>query len=507
MRRSTPARLTAWAAVGFFSFGFAWIVGLAPFTGIDEFDHGYRAVSVAAGHWRAGGPTAPPELARGDLIRVRGDVVKAASAACNRLPYTRAYNCRAYQDPPGNEVVVASSAGRYNPVYYWIVGTAAKPFRGDAALSALRLAGLLMCTALFAAAVRASLIGARTIWPMTAVLVAGLPTTVYSAALSAPNGTEMLAGLAVWSTLLALTTRRERPGWLYASGAVAAALLISLHTLGLFWLGLILVAIALLSGVRRTLGALRPRSALDLGAAVLVAAVSVFEVAWVVLARTNAVPSKTVAMLHSVWSLLPREMMLWPLQAIGAYPFRDEPAPLPVYGLVIALVLGILLAARPALRTERRLRRCLGFVVLCSFAIPAAATVLTYDRLGMTWQGRYGMPFTFGFFLLVGLALDRRPPPRHVPTGVFVLFSGCWALAQALGPISVSLRQRHNVGLVNASGWNPPSLLLLAALAAVGGLCYLVALSNLQTKLVGDAPGIAGEAPVLERVPEPGPAR
>ena len=105
----------------------AWLVGVPPFRGMDEWDHAYRAAAVAEGEWVA----EPTEATRGTgaVLRVPEHIVAAARPECERLPYTKAGDC--VGRPEGETVLIASGAGRYHPAFYALIGHPAKPFAGS----------------------------------------------------------------------------------------------------------------------------------------------------------------------------------------------------------------------------------------------------------------------------------------------------------------------------------------------------------------------------------------
>ncbi len=125
----------------------AWILALPPFRGSDEFDHAYRAAGVASGQWRL---TEYAREGRGMVVEVPADLVAAASGQCDSLKYTGHDNCHPISDAGDGRVTVATAAGNYNPLFYWVIGTAAKPFHGAAALYAMRIATAVLCAVGFA---------------------------------------------------------------------------------------------------------------------------------------------------------------------------------------------------------------------------------------------------------------------------------------------------------------------------------------------------------------------
>jgi hypothetical protein len=402
------------------------------------------------------------------LIPVRSDIVQAANPACAKLPYTGPYNCLPVRDLGNGEVLVASGASRYNPLYYAYVGTLARPWHGNASLYAMRIASMLLCAGLFAFVVNIMSRGAQSRWPISAALLAVLPTTVYSSTLAAPNGAEMLAGLAVWAALLDIARTRQKDMWAYAGLGMAAAVLVNLHTLGAVWLVLIFVSICILVGLRQVLTSLRPESRAQAIVLATSIALMIFEVSWTVVSRPNDPAIAEPTLTTSVWPLLPGEMMLWPLQAVAAFPFRDEPAPLIVYAISL-LILSVLavLAMRAA---GGRMRLTIAFVALASYAVPTALSVISFSRLGLSWQGRYGMPFTVGLILLFGLALETTRTPLH--RTVVTLSLGALMVMHASGQIAVLVSQKRDLVLVHATGWWAPEPLVLVVLATAAGIAW-----------------------------------
>lgn len=460
--------ITLLAGAGFLLVQLGWILSISPHYGIDEFDHALRASSVAAGHWEPGDNAPPPSLGRGDLIPVRHDVAASVRTACESRPYTKVYNCEPSQDLGNGEVLIASGASRYNPTYYAVVGIIAAPFHGTLNLYALRIATALVACVLFMLTIWLAAGRARTLWPVAVIVFAALPTTVYSASIATPNGVEMITGIGVWVALLAVADRRGDPGQrrsAYLLLALFVAVLVNVHTLGILWLALIAVAVAAIHGPRTTLKALVPRSRLERVAAGISGFAVAFEVVWVLVARTNNPATERTSISGTPWGAVLNGLLLWPLQAIGAFPMRDNPAPPAVYALVL-LVLGtvaVLTLRRTRLRSRAML--ALAFVALASYLVPAAMTVVSFHQIGSAWQGRYSMPFSVGLLILAGRQLDASE--RKVPRlrAFFVVGSTAVVAAQVISQWSVMTKQRADVDLVTGTNWVPPSGLVLLSLA------------------------------------------
>ena len=176
-----------------------WLVALPPFRGVDEHDHAFRASAVAHGQWVA--PPSEATRGTGAFVLVEPDIVAAAAPECQRRPYTVEADC--WGTGTGDRVEIASGAGRYHPLFYAVVGAPTLILDGVASLYAMRGLALLLCLTMAAVALRTLRSWAD---PMVAVAVlCGMtPVVLYSMSLVAPNGLEMVSGLALWAALGAI---------------------------------------------------------------------------------------------------------------------------------------------------------------------------------------------------------------------------------------------------------------------------------------------------------------
>lgn len=482
MTSSRRLRITALAVAGLAALQLAWITVMVPYFGIDEFDHGDRASSVAAGHWGAGHLGVPLGLGRGDLISVRSDVAAATKASCTARPYTGPWNCNPVRSAGPGRVLIASGAARYNPTYYAVVGTVAKPWHGNANLDAMRAMTAVLSALLFGLAVWVVLGFSTTVWPMAALVVTALPTTVYSSAVAAPNGVEMFAGITLWACLISLfesaSAGRER-AVAYGGAAVAGVVVANTHTLGLLWCVLIGAVVALTYGLRRTAHVLRPRRRSELIAVLTLTTGLAFELFWALTTGVND-PGTPANVTQSAWPSIIEGLVLWPLQTIGAIPLRDDPAPLLTLGLCAAVLLALLVAATYLGGFRSRRSLAILAVLGLSYVVPAILTLSSFHRVGAAiWQGRYAAPFTAGAFLLAGLALDRAPALRPRLVTVLLVAGGlALTTAHLAALISVTRIQADVTALVTATGWSRPSVLLLILCAVVSGGCWWAAVRS-----------------------------
>nr|WP_237448693.1 DUF2142 domain-containing protein [Nocardioides flavescens] len=445
-----------------------WILAVPPFRASDEFDHVYRAAGVASGQWLLDQPAVD---GRGLYVDIPADIVRAASAQCESLDYPGPDNCRPAQVTPEGRWRVATAAGPYNPVFYAVVGTAARPFAGDAALYVMRGVGAALCLVVVLAALAVALSQRPGRWERLGLLVALTPVVTFSTAIPAPNGLEMAAGLLTWCSLLAVA-RERRPdlvGWYLAAGAAGVALLGSVRMLGPLWLALICLVVLVVGGTgpwRRLWG--RHRGGLVLAAGAGTAGV-MWGAVWVVVSRWYAVEETGAGRPADLAVLLLRQSFTWVMQLTAAFPFRDVPAPLAVYPTVMVLVVtAVLVAVR---RGSPRERCAIVVAVLLAVIVPVALTVVTVDRQGVVWQGRYLSAFVVGIVPLCGHVLDRtRWAPwegGRLSLIAAVMVAGVYSACIHRVVASEELRGRVDPEL----DWAhlPPVVLSVAAAAAIVG--------------------------------------
>jgi hypothetical protein len=450
----------------------AWIVALPPFRGTDEVDHAYRAAAVAGGQWRAGPPATH---GRGLLVEVPRSIVDAAYPACHNYNYLSHDNCTPVRDTGSGRVVVASSAATYNPLFYAVVGTVAKPFDGAAALYAMRIAAAVLCALFLALAGWAADRWRSTSWPIVAMLGAMTPVMLFSTSVAAPNGLEMCAALAIWMSLLGLSrVERDRRAvtqllMVATAGAVVVCLL---RSIGPLWVVLVVLTSLLplgAPGVARLLSTRRRIVAVCSG---LVVAAAVASSLWSISAGTNAlesVPSAT----SDRWTTVLGQLPLWVLQGIAAFPRRGDPAPGVVYLLVAAVLLCLLTAGMRWATARLRATMTVAFVV--SVAVPVVFTLTTVTVTGAIWQGRYELPYVVGLVLLAGVSLDVVAP-RGVPTVLALAVAGvAVTAAQVVSVVHVQAREArvgpfaHSPALLGVPGW------LVGALVVAGFLTWTAA--------------------------------
>ena len=456
-----PRRVFWVTFVGMLLAQLAWVLALPAFQGIDEFDHVFKAESVA--HGQIAPPTAKTPHGRGMLVEARADVVDAASDVCASYPYTGHDNCYPVSGAGDGLVTIASAAASYNPVWYAVMGVVALPFSGDAADYAMRLITCLACAVMCAWAAALTTLWSRYRWPLVSFLLASTPVLVYSTSLATPNGIEYAGAMVTWAAALTLArptvTQLAVTPLLLGSFAVCIA-----HSTGPMWLFFILLTTFLMAPVSHWTQLIREHRGAAVTTVLGVGAIAASSVLYVALAKTNA-PENPGRLFDFDAPLVAIQNVLWPFQATAAFPMREQPAPPVVYALwMIPLISLLALATR---RASRRTRVASLVLVVASVVIPTALTAATFSLLGTAWQGRYSLPLYVGLVLIAGWELGDRPTPRRAHIRVLMMM-----LAVAAG-VSVAHVARDIVPTrvgVSAAELVPGGWLAVAVLAAIGTL-------------------------------------
>ncbi len=488
-------RVALWFFVGSLLLQTAWILALPPFRGVDEFDHAYRAVAVAHGQWHAPGTPAPN--GRGELVRVTPGIVADAGPVCATLAYTKHDNCSPAQRLEDGSVLVASASARYNPVYYALVGTVAKPFDGASALYAMRMASAVLCSLLLALASWVTARWATTRWPLVGLVTTLMPVTVYATAITASNGVETYAALGLWTSLIGLgrVDAAHRRAFL-VTATVFAVPLVGVRTLGPLWA---LCIVGLWAGLvgRRTTGGLVRDHPVGLAAGALVSSVTAMAAAvWSWWVGTNEIESFG-PFDHALRNTLV-DVPLWFLQSIAAFPTRNEQAPTVVYAAAAVVVVALL--AVGVRRAAPRVRWVMALTFAVALLIPFAIQLQAYPVGGAIWQGRYGWPVSMGVLLLGALAVEVNPPGHRLTSPLLLSGGALWAVAQAVSAGNVAANELVHSPLSGDPRWLTLPPWALAVLAVVGVAAWGV---GTATSASAHPPRVRGDA--VPRVDEPTP--
>lgn len=466
IRGERPVRFAALVFAGVLLLQALWIVSVPPFRGIDEFDHVYRAAGVSAGEWIL---ETPADNGRGLIVSVPASVVEAAQAQCSSLKYTGRDNCYAISESVQGRVQIATAAGHYHPVYYAIVGVVAGQFEGAAYAYALRSTSALLCALGIALAAFVWTRAGSTRSERFAFLVCLTPVLVYSSAIPAPNGVEMVAGLVVWCSLLRLDKQKvvkERST--IAIAIAAACVLVTVRYLGPLWLGISVLTIIVFLGWGTLRAVVMRNKRLVAWGVALVGAATAGSAAWTI--GSGFVGPQEDAIAAGTEVSLGAQPVVWLLQIVAAFPLRGDASPTTVYVLYLLVLSALLLVATIAGFARQRIALAMAIAVIVT--LPVVLSLLTMDTHGVIWQGRYGLAYSVGLPLMASVMASQVTSGRGRRERPQLLVVACTMLgvAHAVALAAFVLKERDVTPSANDPAWADPSLPLVVVVSIAGWL-------------------------------------
>jgi hypothetical protein len=477
--------LLTWALLSALSA--VWALATPIAASPDEPAHIIRAASVVRG--QLVGTPSP----KGHVVNVPRYIADTQSETCFAFHPTVTADCSHLSDrDPGATTTATTTAGLYNPLYYYAVGWPSLLFSNDAGIYAMRIVSGILAS-LFAALALALLW--RREGPPVVVLgfaLAVTPLLLFLDASVNPNGLEATATLAVFAGVLAIVRGERDVPVAQQAAVVAISGFVAVNARGLspLWV-LVAVVLPLVLVGRRELAALFRRRAVIV-TAVVVALGTVAAMAWTLGTNSllNAVdhPESTPQRFTGVGTnpftgffITLERTVEYAHGVIGIFGWLDTPAPPEVFFVWSAVVGALLLAAFVLLRSRALL---LAGLLLASFVLlPPVVQGVYITGGGVIWQGRYALPLFL--LLIVGLAVllsDRLV----ISTGSLSWRRLSWIVVVALGAAQVyafeNTLRRYAVGdngslkvfLIGSPPWAPPGgtlllLVLYALLVAVAG--------------------------------------
>lgn len=452
----------------------------------DEPAHIIRAASVVRG--QLVGTPSP----KGHIVSVPRYIADTQSETCFAFHPTKTAACARTADrDPGATTTATTTAGLYNPLYYFAVGWPSLLFSNDVGIYGMRIVSGVLAS-LFAALALA-LLWRRQGSPLVVLgfAIAATPLLLFLDASVNPNGLEATATLAVFAGVLSIVRGAGDMPLAQQAAVVAVSGFVAVNARGLspLWV-LVAVALPLVLVDRHALAALFRRRAVILAAAV-VALGTVAAMAWTL--RTNSLlnavahPESTPQRFTGVGTnpltgffITLEKTVEYAHGVIGVFGWLDTPAPPEVF-FVWSAVIGALLLASFALLRSRAL--LLAGLLLSAFVLlPPIVQGIYITGGGVIWQGRYALPLFL--CLIVGLAVllsDRLAFSARVRSWRRL----SWIVVVALGAAQVyafeNTLRRYSVGdggslkvfLIGSPPWAPPGgtlllLVLFALLIAVG---------------------------------------
>ncbi|WP_395726239.1 DUF2142 domain-containing protein [Nakamurella sp.] len=404
----TPAAWPGWRILGllfiaFFTLGAGWSLTTAPGGAPDEVQHSFRASGVWSGQLL----NAPLPTGGAEIVIPRSWTQIESEIRCFTGQAQVPASCAHWPDDPGPPVSAGNSAGRYNPVYYLLVGLPFQFFPPTTALYLARLLSALIMAALLTGAASAVILRGGSVMARAGLVAALTPMALFLGGSVNPSGMEIAGAIAGWAGLLCLARHPNHPAtsWFAVVTAVGLSGMVVARPASFLWL-LVPAAVFMIAAPWSTiLVQVRRR-------AVLVAAGSVVVVTagclvWNSVARTSDVGTGAGpfgGLADGVLQTYLNSGDWWP-QEVGVLGWLDTQPPTGVLWATVMLV-GVLVV--PALvGAGPRMRLALLAAVAAAILVPMAAQAVLYPQTGLIWQGRYGLPLTVGVVVLAGFALDE----------------------------------------------------------------------------------------------------
>ena len=487
---NTPERRAWWVSFALlFALGALWALADPPTAASDEPAHVIHAAAVARGDF-FGRPITPAQFEeaprrvgsgsdQGGSGRVYKSVYKSVRVpeiydrpnwGCYVLQLEQTAACLDFTGPRAVTDVISHTT-RYPPAYgIWVGLPARLVSAGPRAVYVMRLAAVVLASALLASAVASLRRIGGSAFVRLGLLVALTPTAIFFAASVNPSGVEIAAGIGLWVSGAVLVTEarsvddRGLDARLVARVGIATAVLVLARQLGPMWAAVILLVLACLAGLQALRVLARSRAVWVWGG---VAGASVIaQLAWIVGVDALDPHNFLGTASHEDGIALTRhaigESFTDFRQMIGVFGWNDVPAPALTLLIWIAALGGL---AALALAFGRR-REVVAFVVV-GVATAVVPVALYVNQSGYAvWQGRYTLPLAVGVPVLAGLAL-RDSAVRTARGAAVVLVGAALAVGHLLA-YAQNLR-RYTVGTGGTvwfwtrEAWSPPlpSLLLL----------------------------------------------
>ncbi len=338
-------------------------------------------------------------------------------------------------------VAINSPAGRYNPVYYAVVGWPLTLSPHLPGVLAARLISAALCAALFGWATLVAL-SLRRRGALAGLVVALTPMAAGLAGAVNPNGIEIAAGAGLSVALIAILLEPDSAGarrcawWL---AGVSGGIMLTVRALGPLWFAMI-VAIMLLPlgfAAYRTLARCR-RTWWLVGSWVIVGLAGA---GWTLWRRTYEIigyPAEHPVGLGYVVKLdLVREFGTTAKELIGVMGWLDTELPMQVYIAWWMSIGALLILACTFGGAADRWR--IGAIGTLGLVVPMALEALQFNTYNFVLQGRYLLPMLVGVPILAGYVLAERIPFDLTPrlTGVFAavlltaqVASLCWVMTR-----------------------------------------------------------------------------
>lgn len=451
----------------------------------------------------SGGPDEPSHIIKAASV-ARGELDGASAADGLQVvhvpayaAYTWAQTCFAYQvnvvptcaaplaGDPGKIVAAETSAGRYNPTYYALVGWPTLIDHDASAIIWMRIVSGVMSSVFLALSLTMISTWRRRLLPTLGFAVAATPMVFFINGVVNPSSLETTATLTAFIGVLSIVQHPIR-GLLAQRAAivsVAACLAANMRGVSPLWVAIALLAPFLLVGRARL--ASFARMVPVRVAVIVIAAGAATAMIWTLCSNSlgaGLTPSSDPATIFGAGASPLRGFALvfvgtfdYARGIVGLFGWQDTSSPAAVYSLWSLFAGGLLLAALAALRGRALVLSAtlLGLTIV----LPALLQAVYITKGGVVWQGRYTLPLFVCMIVGASALLAERFPGvdassagRRLACLVLPLWAGGNFAAFAL------VLKRYGVGLEAGTwrkllfdpSWSPPGgTILVLGLGAV----------------------------------------
>lgn len=451
----------------------------------DEPAHMIKAASVVRGQWVG------PDGRDGSIVQVPQYVAWTHAQTCFARNAAATADCiPAVPGDPGEIVDSSTTAGRYNPVYYVLVGWPTLLFSDPTGLFAMRIVSGVVASAFLALSAMMIARWKRRALPLIGLGVAVTPMVLFLNGSVNPNAWETGATLAAFVAMLGAVAFPDARllAQRCAIVIVSASVAVNLRGISPVWVAAALLIPLMLASREQILALWRTRAVKVTVAVVGLA--SVAAVIWLASAGSIAgardePPREGAPEYIGASPLLGFFGMIAKtgdslVEMVGNFGWLDTPAPVEVLVIWVLLIGSItawalVLARGAALRFTVALFGA--FLVL-----PALAQAAFIQGGGWIWQGRYTLPLLA--MLLVGASVVLAVhfdamlarTARLIGIVVAIGWSGgqLYSFAAALHRYTIGASESW-IDMVVAPRWSPPlGVVPILALYALAGVVLAV---------------------------------
>ncbi|WP_041540054.1 DUF2142 domain-containing protein [Catenulispora acidiphila] len=474
------------ALVGFFLVAMGWAFASPMSTSPDEPSHMIKAAATARGEFV--NSSSRHEITNGFEKTWLGYPLPAkyktidAMSSCFRFQLLSAA-CGKKFGTDNSTAIVETSAGNYNPAYYFPVGLPSLWLPGVSALYGMRLASALLNSALLAAAVGIAAGWRRPGWPILGVVACGTPMALFLSGTVNSNGMEATAAVLAWTAAMSLALDDDpKPGQVTRRAiglAIGGALLANTRSLGIAFSASVLIALVIIAGPRKVAWLARFRAVQVMAVVLILGGVAAF--LW------NRYSDTLTTSNLSFPTLTPGAVAIevfwnsgnYISQVVGNLGWLDVALP-PGTSIAWYAVAGLLILCAFGVGRWRE-AAVVAALVVGTVAIPIIAQVLEAKRFGIGWQGRYILAWVLGLPVLAGLLMARRVGKdlpgaleRRVPIAATIVLG-----LAGLGAFYWSMTRYMHGGFkkygISPVLWSPPGGWIVWWVVYSAGLVVLVA--------------------------------